>query len=199
MTTAAEGRSRGSRSGWPAGSASGAVALPAASSCSSAWQRLPPAGLIKASAGEYHALFRDGTAYPVASRSGRRDGDLLELVADAPDPRAGDPPGDTRFLRMIATIQLFVYPEARGRKPWSGGSILLFLLTRGRGPVSVDHPDRAEPGRPVALTARPAGVAGVWPATQASADGALVPRSCGTRRALTPGPRYLAASGHDAR
>ena len=39
---------------------------------------------------------------------------------------------------MIATIQLFVYPDA-----WSEhlvwGSILVFLLTRGPGAISVDH------------------------------------------------------------
>jgi len=39
---------------------------------------------------------------------------------------------------MIATIQLFVYPQA-----WSEhlvwGSILLFLLTRGAGSISLDH------------------------------------------------------------
>jgi putative oxidoreductase len=42
------------------------------------------------------------------------------------------------LLGMIATIQLFVYPDA-----WSEhlvwGSILLFLLTRGPGAVSLDH------------------------------------------------------------
>jgi putative oxidoreductase len=42
------------------------------------------------------------------------------------------------LLGMIATIQLFVYPNA-----WSEhlvwGSILLFLLTRGPGTISVDH------------------------------------------------------------
>ncbi len=42
------------------------------------------------------------------------------------------------LLGMIATIQLFVYPQA-----WSEhlvwGSILLFLLTRGAGAVSIDH------------------------------------------------------------
>jgi putative oxidoreductase len=42
------------------------------------------------------------------------------------------------LLGMIATIQLFVYPGA-----WSEhlvwGSILLFLLTRGPGAISLDH------------------------------------------------------------
>ena len=42
------------------------------------------------------------------------------------------------LLGMITTIQLFVYPDA-----WSEhlvwGSILLFLLTRGPGAISLDH------------------------------------------------------------
>ena len=42
------------------------------------------------------------------------------------------------LIGMITTIQLFVYPQA-----WSEhlvwGSILLFLLTRGGGAVSLDH------------------------------------------------------------
>jgi putative oxidoreductase len=39
---------------------------------------------------------------------------------------------------MIATIQLFVYPSAWPEHlVW--GSILLFLLTRGSGAVSLDH------------------------------------------------------------
>ncbi len=42
------------------------------------------------------------------------------------------------LLGIIATIQLFVYPQA-----WSEhlvwGSILLFLLTRGAGSISLDH------------------------------------------------------------
>jgi putative oxidoreductase len=42
------------------------------------------------------------------------------------------------LLGMIATIQLFVYPDA-----WSEhlvwGSILLFLLTRGPGSISIDQ------------------------------------------------------------
>jgi putative oxidoreductase len=42
------------------------------------------------------------------------------------------------LLGMIATIQLLVYPDA-----WSEhlvwGSILLFLLTRGPGAISLDH------------------------------------------------------------
>jgi putative oxidoreductase len=42
------------------------------------------------------------------------------------------------FLGMIATIQLFVYPEAWPEHlVWT--SILLFLLTRGGGAISIDH------------------------------------------------------------
>ena len=54
------------------------------------------------------------------------------------------------LLGMILTIQLFVYPQAWPEHlVWT--SILLFLLTRGAGPISVDRvisrvisgPDRA--------------------------------------------------------
>ena len=42
------------------------------------------------------------------------------------------------LLGMIATIQLFVYPNAWPEHlAWA--SILLFLLTRGAGPISLDH------------------------------------------------------------
>ena len=42
------------------------------------------------------------------------------------------------FLGMIATIQLFVYPQAWPEHlTWA--SILLFLFTRGAGAVSLDH------------------------------------------------------------
>jgi putative oxidoreductase len=42
------------------------------------------------------------------------------------------------LLGMIATIQLFVYPQAWSEHlVWS--SILLFLLTRGAGSISLDH------------------------------------------------------------
>ena len=42
------------------------------------------------------------------------------------------------LLGMITTIQLFVYPQAWPEHlVW--GSILLFLLTRGGGAVSLDH------------------------------------------------------------
>jgi len=42
------------------------------------------------------------------------------------------------LLAQIVTIQLFVYPQAwHEHLVW--GSILLFLLTRGGGAVSLDH------------------------------------------------------------
>jgi len=42
------------------------------------------------------------------------------------------------LLGMIATIQLFVYPHAWPEHlVWA--SILLFLLTRGAGSISLDH------------------------------------------------------------
>jgi len=42
------------------------------------------------------------------------------------------------LLGMITTIQLFVYPQA-WHEHLTWGSILLFLLFRGAGVVSVDH------------------------------------------------------------
>ena len=51
------------------------------------------------------------------------------------------------LLGMLAVIQTFVYPNA-----WSDhltwGSILLFLLTRGGGALSLDRLLRLEPARP---------------------------------------------------
>jgi putative oxidoreductase len=52
------------------------------------------------------------------------------------------------LLAQIVTIQLFVYPQAwHEHLVW--GSILLFLLTRGGGAVSLDHLIRRRvlPGR----------------------------------------------------
>ncbi|HEY5867515.1 MAG TPA: DoxX family protein [Candidatus Tectomicrobia bacterium] len=50
------------------------------------------------------------------------------------------------LLGMIAVIQIFVYPHA-----WSEhltwGSILLFLLTRGGGPLSLDYLVGLEPAQ----------------------------------------------------
>ena len=51
------------------------------------------------------------------------------------------------LLGMLATIQLFVYPQAWGEHlVW--GSILLFLLTRGAGPLSFDRLIGLEAGGP---------------------------------------------------
>ena len=51
------------------------------------------------------------------------------------------------LLGMLAVIQTFVYPNA-----WSDhltwGSILLFLLTRGGGALSLDRLLRLEPASP---------------------------------------------------
>jgi len=49
------------------------------------------------------------------------------------------------MLGMIMTIQLFVYPSAWPEHlVW--GSILLFLLTRGPGAISIDRLVGLEPG-----------------------------------------------------
>jgi putative oxidoreductase len=49
------------------------------------------------------------------------------------------------LLGMIAVIQLFVYPQAWGEHlTW--GSILLLLLTRGPGAVSLDRAIGLDPG-----------------------------------------------------
>ena len=51
------------------------------------------------------------------------------------------------LLGMITTIQLFVYPQAWPEHlVWA--SILLFLLTRGGGPLSVDRALGLEPSGP---------------------------------------------------
>jgi len=55
------------------------------------------------------------------------------------------------LLGMIAVIQTFVYPNAYAEHLiW--GSILLFLLTRGGGPWSVDRLIGLEPPSPAAVT-----------------------------------------------
>ena len=58
------------------------------------------------------------------------------------------------ILGMIMTIQLFVYPQAWPEHlVW--GSILLFLLTRGGGTVSLDHAIASAGARnPIAQPAR---------------------------------------------
>jgi putative oxidoreductase len=49
------------------------------------------------------------------------------------------------LLGMIMTIQLFVYPSAYAEHlTWA--SILIFLLTRGAGPWSLDRLVGLEPG-----------------------------------------------------
>ena len=51
------------------------------------------------------------------------------------------------LLGMIAVIQLFVYPHAWPEHlTWA--SLLLFLLTRGPGPISLDRVLSFEPHRP---------------------------------------------------
>jgi putative oxidoreductase len=57
------------------------------------------------------------------------------------------------MLGMLLTIQLFVYPQAwPERLVW--GSILLFLLTRGAGVLSLDRLIGLEPGEGGATGAR---------------------------------------------
>jgi putative oxidoreductase len=59
------------------------------------------------------------------------------------------------LLGMLATIQLFVYPQAWPEHlVWS--SILLILLTRGPGAISVDRLVGLEPAEADAGTRRPA-------------------------------------------
>jgi putative oxidoreductase len=56
-------------------------------------------------------------------------------------------PATLPLLGMIAVIQTFVYPGAYAEHlTW--GSILLFLLTRGAGPWSLDHVIGLEPSPP---------------------------------------------------
>ena len=56
------------------------------------------------------------------------------------------------MLGMIATIQFFVYPQAWPEHlTWT--SMLLFLLTRGAGPLSVDHAIAASTARTQPRTA----------------------------------------------
>jgi putative oxidoreductase len=99
------------------------------------------AGMVKASNWEStQALFRDEYRVPVLSP------ELAATLATAFELLCptmlivglGTRLATLPLLGMIATIQLFVYPTA-----WSDhlvwGSILLFLLTRGPGAVSLDH------------------------------------------------------------
>ncbi len=99
------------------------------------------AGLTKVASWEPTvALFRDEYRVPVLSpeaaavmASTFEVGCSLLLIVGLATRLATLP-----LLAMLLTIQLFVYPQA-----WSEhlvwGSILLFLLTRGPGALSLDH------------------------------------------------------------
>jgi putative oxidoreductase len=100
-----------------------------------------PAGLIKAFSWEATvALFRDEYHVPVFSPdvvAGLATcfelGCSTLLILGLATRLATLP-----LLAMIATIQLFVYPSAWPEHlVW--GSLLLFLLTRGGGAMSLDH------------------------------------------------------------
>jgi putative oxidoreductase len=99
------------------------------------------AGLVKVSSWETTvALFRDEYRVPVLPP------ELAAMLATTFEllcptmliAGLGTGLATLPLLGMIATIQLFVYPSA-----WSEhlvwGSMLLFLLARGPGVVSVDH------------------------------------------------------------
>jgi putative oxidoreductase len=99
------------------------------------------AGMVKVSSWESTvALFRDEYRVPVippelaATMAATFELGCSSLLIIGLATRLATLP----LLGMIATIQLFVYPDA-----WSEhlvwGSILLFLLTRGPGAVSLDH------------------------------------------------------------
>jgi putative oxidoreductase len=99
------------------------------------------AGLTKASSwGTTVALFRDEYRVPVlppavaATLATAFELGCSTLLVLGLGTRVATLP----LLAMIATIQLFVYPEAWPEHlVWS--SILLFLLSRGGGPVALDH------------------------------------------------------------
>jgi len=99
------------------------------------------AGMIKASSWESTvALFRDEYRVPVlppeiaATLATTFELTCSTLLILGLATRAATVP----LLGMIATIQLFVYPDAWSEHTvWS--SILLFILTRGPGAVSLDQ------------------------------------------------------------
>jgi putative oxidoreductase len=99
------------------------------------------AGLIKASSwGATLALFRDEYRVPVlppdiaAALAATFELGCSTLLIIGLATRLATLP----LLSMVATIQLFVYPSAwPDHLIW--GSILLFLLTRGPGAISLDH------------------------------------------------------------
>jgi putative oxidoreductase len=99
------------------------------------------AGMVKVSSWESTvALFRDEYHVPVfppelaATMAATFELGCATLLIVGLATRLATLP----LLGMIATIQLFVYPDA-----WSEhlvwGSILLFLLTRGPGSISIDQ------------------------------------------------------------
>jgi putative oxidoreductase len=99
------------------------------------------AGMVKVSSWESTvALFRDEYRVPVfppelaATMAATFELGCSALLIIGLATRLATLP----LLGMIATIQLFVYPDA-----WSEhlvwGSILLFLLTRGPGSISIDQ------------------------------------------------------------
>ena len=99
------------------------------------------AGIIKASSWESTvALFRDEYRVPIlppelaAALATTFELGCSTLLILGLGTRLATLP----LLGMITTIQLFVYPDA-----WSAhliwASILLFLLTRGPGAISLDH------------------------------------------------------------
>lgn len=99
------------------------------------------AGLIKVSNWETTvALFRDEYRVPVlpyeiaATLAATFELGCSALLVAGLATRLATLP----LLAMIVTIQLFVYPNAWPEHlVWA--SILLFLLTRGAGPFSLDH------------------------------------------------------------
>jgi len=112
-----------------------------------------PAGLLKVTSWESTlALFQDEYKVPVLApamaalmTTAIELGCSSLLIAGLATRLATVP-----LLGQITTIQLFVYPQAwREHLVW--GSILLVLLTRGGGAVSID---RALAGRPRATPTR---------------------------------------------
>jgi putative oxidoreductase len=99
------------------------------------------AGLVKASSWESTvALFREEYQVPVLQPAlAAALATTFELLCSTMlIVGLGTRLATLPLLGMIATIQLFVYPSAWPEHlVW--GSILLFLLTRGPGDVSLDH------------------------------------------------------------
>ncbi len=108
-----------------------------------------PAGLLKlASWGPTIALFQDEYKVPVlppplaATLATTLEIGCSTLLIAGLATRLATLP----LLGQILTIQLFVYPQAwREHLVW--GAILLLLLTRGAGAVSLDHFARLSGGR----------------------------------------------------